>query len=61
MNPARDDQKPFIGLTFKLEAGRFGQLTYIRCYQGTLRKSDTLYNTRTRKKVIFFMHTHKLC
>uniref|UniRef100_A0A8C3V0Q1 Elongation factor G, mitochondrial n=1 Tax=Catharus ustulatus TaxID=91951 RepID=A0A8C3V0Q1_CATUS len=34
-----------------LQAGRFGQLTYVRVYQGMLRKSDYIYNTRTGKKV----------
>ena len=42
--------KPTVILAFKLEDGQFGQLTYIRVYQGKIKKGDTLYNTRTRKK-----------
>ncbi|XP_015225700.1 PREDICTED: elongation factor G, mitochondrial [Cyprinodon variegatus] len=51
MDPTRDSSNPYVGLAFKLEAGRFGQLTYIRVYQGCLRKGEYIYNTRTGKKV----------
>lgn len=42
--------KPTVALAFKLEDGQYGQLTYIRVYQGAIKKGDELYNVRSRKK-----------
>lgn len=45
-----DPTLPPVVLGFKLEDGQYGQLTYIRIYQGQIKKGDELYNTRSRKK-----------
>ncbi|KAI5307402.1 Elongation factor G, mitochondrial [Ascosphaera pollenicola] len=55
---------PFVGLAFKLEESNFGQLTYIRVYQGTLRKGSNVYNSRTNKRIkvprIVRMHSNEM-
>jgi elongation factor G len=45
-----DEKKPTVALGFKLEDGQYGQLTYVRIYQGIIKKGDELINTRSRKR-----------
>ena len=39
-----------MALAFKLEDGRYGQLTYLRGYQGRLAKGSFVVNSRTKKR-----------
>lgn len=59
--PNPDD--PLVALAFKLTLESFGQLTYTRIYSGTLKPGDTVYNSRTGKRVqigrIVRMHANK--
>jgi elongation factor G len=59
-----ETDRPVVALAFKLEDGQYGQLTYIRIYQGTIRKAQELYNSRSRQKFrigrLVRMHADKM-
>jgi len=46
-----DPSAPVCAMAFKISDEQFGQVTYTRIYQGTLRKGDSVINTRTGKKL----------
>ena len=49
VEPSSD--KPTLLLAFKLEDTRFGQLTYMRVYQGIVNKGDFITNTRRERNL----------
>ena len=55
--------KPFVGMAFKIVDEAFGQLTYMRLYQGTIERGGTYFNQRTgrseRFSRLFRMHADK--
>ena len=45
-----DDSKPTVAMAFKLVEEPFGQVTYMRVYQGKIQKGEFYYNTRSGKR-----------
>lgn len=48
LSTSNDD--PLVMNAFKLDDTQFGQLTYVRIYQGMIKKGDEIINNRTKKK-----------
>jgi elongation factor G len=45
-----DSRKPTVAMAFKLIEDPYGTLTFMRIYQGCLKKGETYYNQRTGQK-----------
>jgi len=58
-----DPAKPFVGMAFKIVDDEYGQLTFMRVYQGTIKKGEQYFNQRTGRKErysrIVRMHSDK--
>lgn len=61
---SHNSKNRLVSLAFKLEENRFGQLTYIRVYQGSVKKGDLIYNVNEKKRVkvvrMIQMHADKM-
>jgi elongation factor G len=59
-----DPERPLVALAFKLEEGRYGQLSYVRLYQGRIGRGDSVVNARTGKRLrigrLVRMHAHQM-
>lgn len=59
-----DNNKPTVALAFKLQETPFGQLTYMRIYQGKLAKGSFIINQTNKKSVkiprLVRMHSDKM-
>lgn len=59
-----ENDKPLVALAFKLQETQFGQLTYMRIYQGTLKKGSFIINQVGKKSIkvprLVRMHSDKM-
>jgi len=55
---------PLVALAFKLEENRYGQLTYMRIYQGSLKRGDQVFNVNQKQKLkiprLVRMHSNEM-
>ena len=58
-----DPSAPAVAMAFKIVDDAFGQLTFMRIYQGTLERGGVYYNQRSGRKErfsrIYRMHAEK--
>jgi elongation factor G len=48
-----DPTKPMVGMGFKIVEDPYGTLTFMRIYQGSIKKGDSYFNQRTGRKERF--------